>query len=200
MKKILVIHSSPLIEGSKTRELADDFVAKATAGDASATVTVRDLSKTELPHIDATMIGAFYTPADQRSEEQKAVLALSDELVSELRDHDTIVIGSPMHNFSITSSLKAWIDHVARVGETFRYTDAGPEGLLSDKKVFVLASRGGNYGPESPAAAMNFQDTYLRTALAFLGMTDVTTIVAEAVAVSPEGFNKAKEAVSAAAA
>ena len=110
--------------------------------------------------------------------------------------HDTIVIGSPMHNFSIPSRLKAWIDHVARVGETFQYTDQGPQGLLKGKKAYILASRGGNYGPESPAAAMNYQDNYLTTVLGFIGIDDVTSIVAEGVAASEEGFAAAKTAVS----
>ncbi|MCB1757566.1 MAG: FMN-dependent NADH-azoreductase [Gammaproteobacteria bacterium] len=196
MKKILVVHSSPLSTGSKTRELAADFIARVTAADPGVTVTERDLTTNELPHIDETLIGAFYTPAEQRSAEQNAALALSDELIAELREHDTIVIGSPMHNFSIPSQLKAWIDHVARVGETFQYTDQGPQGLLKGKKAYILASRGGNYGPESPAAAMNYQDNYLTTVLGFIGIDDVTSIVAEGVAASEEGFAAAKTAVS----
>ncbi|MDO6460868.1 FMN-dependent NADH-azoreductase [Granulosicoccaceae sp. 1_MG-2023] len=196
MKKILVIHSSPLTQGSKTRELAADFIAAAKAADPQVSVTERDLVKTDLPHIDEALIGAFYTPAEQRTEAQKAALALSDELLAELREHDTIVIGSPMHNFSITSRLKAWIDHISRVGETFVYTETGPKGLLEGKKAYILASRGGNYGPESPAAALNFQDTYLRAALGFVGIDDVTTIVAEGVAQSEDGLAKAKQQIN----
>jgi len=91
-----------------------------------------------------------------------------------------------MYNFSIPSTLKAWIDHVARAGRTFRYSEQGPEGLLKGKKVFVFVSRGGLYGADSPAAAMNFQEPYLRTVLGFLGLTDVTFVAAEGIGYGPD--------------
>ena len=126
------------------------------------------------------------TEPGQLSDRQKELVALSDELIAELEVADTIVLAVPMYNFSIPSTLKAWIDHVARRGRTFRYTEKGPEGLLRDKKVFVLVSRGGVYSKGSPAAPFDFQEPYLRTVLGFLGLTDVTFVHFEGVGMGPE--------------
>ena len=112
--------------------------------------------------------------------------------MGELETADVIVIGAPMHNFSLPSGLKAWIDHVARVGKTFRYTDEGPEGLLKSKKVFVLTARGGNYSENSPVHAMDHQAPYLRTILGFMGLDDVTFIHAQGVAQGEDGVRKAE--------
>ena len=142
------------------------------------------------------MIGAYYTAPEERDEGQQAAIALSDQLVDEIEAADIVVIGSPMHNFSITSGLKAYIDHIARVGRTFLYTENGPVGLLKDKKVYVLSARGGNYSEQSPAASMNFQDPYLQTALAFVGLSDVTFINAEGVASGDQGMLDAKSAIA----
>jgi FMN-dependent NADH-azoreductase len=121
-------------------------------------------------------------------------------LIEELEAADTIVLAVPMYNFSIPSTLKAWIDHVARAGRTFRYTAAGPEGLLNGKKVFVVSGRGGFYSGDSPAKVLDFQEPYLRAVLGFLGLTDVTFIHVEGLKVSSEaaekGISRAREAIA----
>jgi FMN-dependent NADH-azoreductase len=119
-----------------------------------------------------------------------ATRALSDELIAEVRAADTIVIGAPMYNFSITSGLKAWIDHIARVGRTFQYGANGPQGLVTGKKVVVFVASGGVYS-EGPAAAYDHVTTYLRSTLGFLGMTDVSFVVAEGVSMGEEAVTNA---------
>ena len=153
----------------------------------------RDLSKTELGHLDEATIGAFYTPDDQLNDDQKERVALSNTLVDELIKADTIIIGAPMHNFSIPSTLKSYIDLVARVGKTFSYTEEGPKGLLKGKKAYVLTATGGDYRDGSPASGMNFVDPYLRTVLGFLGISDVEFISAINSAKSDEGLSEAQE-------
>jgi FMN-dependent NADH-azoreductase len=138
-----------------------------------------------VPHLTEQMLGAYFTPAEQRNAEQAFTIKTSDTLVDELLAADTIVIGAPMYNFSVTSGLKAWIDHVARAGRTFKYGANGPEGLVSGKKVIVFVATGGAYS-EGPAAAYDHTTTYLRSVLGFLGMTDVTFVVAEGVAMGEE--------------
>lgn len=180
MANILHIDSSVRSTGSLSRQLGAELVAKLQAASA-ATVVKRDLVAQPLPHLTETMMGAYFTPAEQRNAEQAYAIKTSDALVDELFAADTIVIGAPMYNFTIGSSLKAWIDHVARAGRTFRYGANGPEGLVTGKKVYVVAASGGVYS-EGAAAAYDHVTTYLRAALGFLGMTDVTFIVAEGVA------------------
>jgi len=123
-------------------------------------------------------MGAAFTPEAQRSPAQSHDLETADTLIAELMAADVIVIGAPMYNFTVSSSLKAWIDHVARAGVTFRYTENGPVGLATGKKVFVFTARGGVY-TKGPASAMDFQETYLRAFLGFIGLTDVTFIHSE---------------------
>lgn len=182
MRRILVIDSSPRLSQSASSRLAHHFVEtwrRRRPGDA---VQHRHVGALPPPHLDEETIGAFFTPPADLTPEQKAALVLSDELIAELEAADVIVIGAPMFNFSITSNLKAWIDHVARAGRTFRYTESGPEGLLTDKAVFVLTARGGDYSEGSPAAPMDLQAPYLRTVLGFLGLTDITFIHAQGLA------------------
>jgi FMN-dependent NADH-azoreductase len=195
MKKLLVIHSSPMGEASKTRELAELFVKTWQQTHPGGQVIRRDVGSNPPPHINAQTIGAYYTAADDRSEEQRAAIALSDELVDELEAADEVVIASPMHNFSITSGLKTWVDHVARVGRTFQYTENGPQGLLKGKKAHVIVARGGSYGAGSPAAAMNHQDSLLRTVLGFIGISDVEFIAAEGVAAGDAGMLSARDVI-----
>jgi FMN-dependent NADH-azoreductase len=141
-----------------------------------------------MPHPTARPRRHGHRPGDLNGRQKQAV-ALSDELIAELEVADTIVLAVPMYNFSIPSTLKAWIDHVARRGRTFRYTEKGPEGLLKNKKVFVLVARGGVYSKGTPYAAFDFQEPYLRTVLGFLGMTDVTFVHFEGLAMGPEAAN-----------
>lgn len=185
MATLLHIDSSVRQTGSLSRQLSSEFVAKWQASNAAGAVVRRDLAANPLPHLTEQLIGAYFTPAEQRNAEQAHVIKTSDALVDELFAADTIVIGAPMYNFSITSGLKAWIDHVARAGRTFRYGANGPEGLVTGKKVYVFVASGGVYS-EGPAAAYDHVTTYLRAALGFIGLTDVTFIRAEGVAMGEE--------------
>ena len=126
-------------------------------------------------------MGAFFTPAEQRTPEQAQTVQISDALVDELLAADVIVIGAPMYNFSVSSTLKAWIDHIVRIGRTLQYTATGPVGLVSGKKVFIVTATGGVYS-EGPAKAYDFLGTYLRSVFGFIGMTDVTFVQAEGLA------------------
>jgi FMN-dependent NADH-azoreductase len=182
MSNVLLIHSSVFGEKSQSLGLARDFLKRYP----HRSLVERALTSHTMPHLDGETFVAMGTDAGQHSSRQKEVVALSDELITELEAADTIVLAVPMYNFSIPSTLKAWIDHVARRGRTFRYTEKGPEGMLKNKKVFVLAARGGVYSKGSPAAAIDFQEPYLRTVLGFLGMTDVTFVHFEGLAMGPE--------------
>ena len=185
MATVLHINSSVRQNGSLSRQLGAEFVAKWQEANPSGTVVTRDLAASPVPHLTEQMMGAYFTPAEQRTADQAHTIKTSDALVDELLAADTIVIGAPMYNFSVTSGLKAWIDHVARAGRTFKYGANGPEGLVSGKKVYVFVASGGVYS-EGPAAAYDHVTTYLRSVLGFLGMTDVTFIVAEGVAMGEE--------------
>lgn len=170
MTKILRIDTSIKGDASISKRLTDKIVAQLD-GD----VTARNA--TAIPAIDGAWIGAAYTPADQRSDEQKAQLALSDELIAELKAADTLVIGCGVYNFGVTGPLKHWIDMVCRVGETFRYTDTGPEGLAGPKRVIVAYASGG----VPQGSAFDFATPYIKQVLGFIGITDVTVIAAEGV-------------------
>ncbi|MYM76224.1 FMN-dependent NADH-azoreductase [Duganella sp. FT134W] len=190
MANILHIDSSVRSTGSLTRQLGGEYIAKLKAANPAATVVTRDLAANPLPHLTEQVIGAYFTPAEQRNAEQAAAIKTSDALVDELLAADTIVIGAPMYNFSVTSGLKAWIDHVARAGRTFQYGANGIQGLVTGKKVVVFVASGGVYS-EGPAAAYDHITTYLRAVLGFLGLTDVTFIVAEGVAMGEEAVANA---------
>ncbi|MET0320453.1 MAG: FMN-dependent NADH-azoreductase [Duganella sp.] len=181
MATLLHIDSSIRHAGSLSRQLGGEFVAKWKAANPSGTVVARDVAANPLPHVSEQLMGAYFTPAEQRNADQAYAIKTSDVLVDELIAADTIVIGAPMYNFSIGSSLKAWVDHVARAGRTFQYGANGPEGLLTGKKVVVFVASGGVYS-EGPAAAYDHVTTYLRAVLGFLGLTDITFVVAEGVA------------------
>lgn len=173
--RVLKIDASSRYDGSVTRRLANDFVTELQKQHDAVVVQQRDVVSDALAFIDADWVNANFTPVDQRSEEQLAVLAQSDQLVKELQDADVIVIGAPMYNFSIPAALKAWIDLVARAGLTFRYTENGPVGLLANKKAYVvLASGGTSIGSEN-----DYASGYLRHVLGFLGIHDVELISAE---------------------
>jgi FMN-dependent NADH-azoreductase len=192
MPTILVIDSAVSGVASVSKALVREAVAARTGG-APARVIHRDLGREPVPHLtEATVAGVRAQPA---TEAEQAARALSDALIAELRAADTIVIGAPMYNFSIATGLRAWFDHVLRAGETFRYTEAGPEGLLAGKRVIVVESRGGLYS-EGPAQAVDFQEPYLRHLLGFIGLTDVTFVRAEKIAYGPEARAAAIAAAS----
>jgi len=192
MTRVLVINSSPNRENSVSRDLTRQFVENWHRNDPTVEAVHRDVGMVPLPHLDQETINAYYTPPDTLTAEQQSALALSNQIVSEVEAAKVIVIGSPMHNFGISSGLKTWVDHLARVGRTFRYTENGPEGLLGGRRVFVLTARGGSYGEGSPAAAMDMQEPYLRTALGFVGLTELTFIHAEGIAGGMAGKESAE--------
>jgi FMN-dependent NADH-azoreductase len=182
MSNVLLIHSSVFGENSQSLGLARDFLKRYS----HRSVIERALTPQTMPHLDGETFAAMGTPAGELTSSQRVAAALSDKLIAELEAADTIVLAVPMYNFSIPSTLKAWIDHVARRGRTFRYTENGPEGLLKGKRVFVLVARGGLYSNGAPAADFDFQEPYLRTVLGFLGLTKVTFIYLEGLAMGPE--------------
>jgi FMN-dependent NADH-azoreductase len=175
MPTLLHLDASPL-ETSISRELTREFATTWKAAHPDGTVIYRDLAAEPSALINQPWVHAAYTPADARTAEQKALLAHSEERIQELESADEIVIGVPMHNFSIPSSLKLWIDQVVRAGRTFSYDASGAKGLLVGKKATLLIASGGVYSPESPFAAMNFVEPYLKAILGFIGITDVRMI------------------------
>ena len=179
---ILHIISSPRKGASASIQLATGIIDKLQAANPGSTVAVRDLATHPFPHLEEAKLQSFFTPAESRSPEQHEAAKHSDDAIQEIKDADVIVIGAPLYNFGIPSTLKAWVDHIARAGITFRYTADGPEGLVTGKKVYVAMSSGGVYS-EGPAAAYDFVGPYLQAVLGFLGMTDVTVVRAEGLAV-----------------
>lgn len=175
---ILFVSSSLSGENSKSRQVASGLVANLRSV-LGGTVTERHLTPANMPHVDMATLAAAGTPEAARTPEQAAQARLADQIVVEAETAETIVIAAPMYNFGVPSALKAWLDHLARAGRTFRYTASGPEGLLKNKRVYVVVSRGGFYGAGSPLESMEFQDSYLRVMLGFLGMDDVTVIAVE---------------------
>jgi len=199
MKTILQINASLFTDNGQSSRLANQLVAELRAQIPDAELIVRDLASEPVPHLDAARFGAFLASPESRTPAQQAVLNYSDVLIDELRRADTIVLGLPMYNFGVPSQLKAWFDHVARAGVTFKYTEKGAMGLLVGKKVFVLATRGGRYA----GTASDNQTPFVRQFLAFLGITDVEFIYAEGLAMGEEakneGFAAAQNAIRSAA-
>jgi FMN-dependent NADH-azoreductase len=177
-RSILRIDASARREGSVSRDLADRIVARFPG----ATVIARDLAP-GLPLIDETWVGANFTPAAERSPEQHAVLALSDKLIAELQAADTLVIGLPIYNFGVPATLKAWVDQVARAGVTFRYTETGPQGLLTGKRAIVAVASGGT----EAGSEIDFATGYIRHVLGFIGISDVAFVTADRLMLDAEG-------------
>jgi FMN-dependent NADH-azoreductase len=182
MATLLKIDSSPMGEHSISRKLTAHFAASWRKANPGGEVISRDLTRTELQPVNGNWIGAAYTPEDARNREQREALAVSDALIGELQLADEYVFGVPMHNFSIPSTLKLWIDQVARAGKTFSYGAEGPKGLLTGKKATLLVASGGVYEHGTAMASLNFVTPYLRAVFGFLGVTDVTIIAAEGTA------------------
>ncbi|MNF29600.1 FMN-dependent NADH-azoreductase [compost metagenome] len=185
--KILQINASARSTGANSTRLADAITARLQAQNPAAVVELRDLASDPHPVLDEAALGALFTPAEQRSAEQAARVALDDALIAQVQAVDVIVLGVPMYNFGVPVQLKTWIDAIARAGVTFRYTENGPQGLLQGKKVYVALARGGLYR-DTPADS---QVPYLKSVLAFLGMTDVEFVYAEGLAMGAEGADKA---------
>jgi len=178
---ILKLNSSLYSEAGQSSQLATQFVEALRDRAPAAQVVERDLAREPVPHLDAARFQAFLAKPEERTAEQRAIAAYSDALIGELRDADVVVLGLPMYNFGVPSQLKAYFDHVARAGVTFRYTEKGPVGLLAGKKAYVFATRGGAYA----GTARDTQSAYVRDFLAFLGIADVEFVYAESLAMGP---------------
>jgi len=184
--KILQINASARRTGANSTRIANQIVARLSAGHPGAQLTLRDLAETPHPALDEAALGALFTPAGQRTPEQAARVALDDVLIAELQAADVIVLGVPMYNFGIPAQLKNWIDAIARAGVTFRYTEQGPQGLVQGKRVYVALARGGLYR-DTPA---DTQVPYLKTLFAFLGMEDLRFIYAEGLNMGPDAASR----------
>jgi FMN-dependent NADH-azoreductase len=178
MKTLLQIHTSLFSSGGQSSRLATDFVATWQKANPQGVVTTRDLGREPVPHLTAERFQAFLAAPEARTPEQQVHAGYSDALVDEIRKADVIVIGLPMYNFGVPSTLKAYFDHIARSGLTFSYTEKGPVGLLTGKKAYVFATRGGLYA----GTPTDTQTPYVRDFLRFLGIGDVEFIYAEGLA------------------
>ena len=182
MRNLLQINTSIFSDRGQSSQLAQRFVTAWREGNPGAKVTVRDLAKDPVPHLDAAGFGAFLAKPEERTTEQQAAAAYSDTLIAELNAADVIVLGLPLYNFGLPSTLKAYFDQIGRSGSTFRYTAEGPVGLLTGKKAYVFAARGGLY----KGTPKDTQTSYVRDFLAFLGITDVEFVYAEGLAISEQ--------------
>ena len=192
MRSVLQINSSLFGETGQSSRLAADFAA-ALAAATNSKLVVRDLAKDPVPHLTAERFAAVITPAAERSLDQQRHVAESDALIEELRAADAVVLGLPMYNFGVPSTLNAYFDHLARAGVTFRYTADGPAGLLTGKRVYVFATRGGRHA----GTATDTQTAYVRQFLGFIGLRDVEFIYAEGLALGPEQRDQALAAAAA---
>ena len=193
MTSVLLVTSSPRGAESVSSKVASELAAALANG---ASVTVRDLGQNPIPHLDTITTSAIRKAPADRTPAEAAAADYSDKLVAELTGADAIVIASGLINFGVYSTLKSWVDNVARAGVTFRYTETGPEGLVKGKKVYIVLASGGVYS-QGPAQPMNHAVPYLKTVLGFLGMTDVEVVPVEGLAFGPEAAQKAIEAAQA---
>lgn len=189
MSRILVLKSSILGDYSQSGKLVDFFVEQWRKAHPNDTFTVRDLANPTLPELDGEVVGGFNAGDKPLTQHQKETLALSDELIAELKSHDTVIIGAPMYNFNIPTQLKIYFDLVARAGQTFRYTSEGAEGLVTGKKAIVISSRGGIHA-DTPTDLIT---PYLKLFLGFIGIADVEFVLAEGFAYGPEVAEKAAQ-------
>jgi len=192
MTTLLQINTGIFGDGSQSTALANAFSEQYQSEHANTQVVVRDLINDPIPHLDANIIGAFASEEADRTAEQQAIVDASQALIDELENADAVVLGLPMYNFNIPSQLKAYMDQVARAGITFRYTENGPEGLLRDKPVYVVAARGGFHEGQVTDTQTNF----IKTFFGFIGITQVEFIYAEGLnmgdEVKEEALSKAK--------
>jgi FMN-dependent NADH-azoreductase len=184
--KLLHIDSSILGDNSVSRQISAAVVKVLRAEDPGLNVVYRDLGATPAPHQSGSLLAARGLDPAARTPTQASEVADADAILDEFLAADIVVIGVPMYNFGIPSQLKSWIDHIAVAGKTFRYSEAGVEGLAGDKRVILISSRGGFYGPESPAAGLEHQESYLRGFFGFIGIKDVEVVIAEGVNISAD--------------
>ena len=187
MKTLLQIQTSMFEGGGQSSQLAARFSEEWLAANAGGQVVLRDIGSDPVPHLTAERFQAFLAKPADRTPEQHALAGYSDALIEELRRADVIVLGLPMYNFGVPSSLKAYFDHVARAGVTFRYTERGPQGLITGKKAYVFATRGGVYA----GTASDTQTAFVRDFLAFIGIDDVEFVYAEGLAMGDSAREKA---------
>ena len=194
MSKLLHIKASVFGDEGQSSQLAARYIDQWQQRNLGNEVVVRDLVGDSVPHLDGAVVGAFFTPEEQRSVEQQAIVDFSDTLIKELQDADEIVLGLPLYNFGVPSQMKAYFDHLARAGVTFKYTETGPVGLLADKPVRVFATRGGLYKD----TGMDHQVPFLKQFLGFIGLNNVEVIYAEGLSmeeVKDESLAKARAEV-----
>lgn len=190
MTNILVVTASIFGQNGQSSQLVERTLTQLRQTHGDIRITTRDLAAEPVPHLDASRFGAFLASAEDRDGDQQRVVDYSNSLIHEISDADIIVIGVPMYNFGIPSGLKAYFDHIARAGVTFRYTENGPIGLLEDRPVYVLAARGGIYA----GTPNDSQTPYLRSFLGFLGLKDVHFVFAEGLNLGDEHKEKALRA------
>src|SRR5258708_494723 len=190
MSTLLHIDSSPLYGRSVSRKFSGAFVTEGKSSHREGRVFYRDLNATAIPPITAEWVGAAYTPEQARTPQQRELLLLSDSLLAELEQADAYVIGVPMHNFSVPSVLKLWIDQIARVGRTFSYATGTPKGLLLGKKATFIIATGGIYDGQTQMASFNFVEPYLRSVFGFLGVTDATFLTTGGTGVLNQGHDR----------
>ena len=183
MTKILIVTSSANGADSVSSRLAETHAAHYAAAHPGIEIVRRDVGAEPIPHLTSDTVAAIKGTPESAAEH--AARALSDSLIAEVAEADILVIASPMYNFGLSSTLKAWFDHVLRAGVTFRYGENGPEGLMTGKKAVLIESRGGFYS-DGPAAAMDGQEAHIRTMLGFMGITDVTVVRSEKLAFGPD--------------
>lgn len=191
MPTLLHIDSSPLYGRSVSRELTAAFVNQWKTSHPDGRIVYRDLNATSIPPISAGWVGAAYTPEGARTPEQKELLSLSDSLLAEMEEADEYVIGVPMHNFSVPSVLKLWIDQIARAGRTFSYVDGKPKGLIIGKRATFIIATGGIYDAQTQMTSFNFVEPYLRSVFGFLGLTDTTFLTTGGTRVLNQGHDRA---------
>jgi len=190
MTKALILNTSVAGAASVSNRLTGEFATQLRQRDPSVEIVTRDLAADPVPHLLPETVAGIRATAE--TETERAALALSEQLLAELKAADLLVIGAPMYNFGIPSTLKTWFDYVLRAGISFRYTEKGPEGLITGKKAVVIETRGGLYS-EGPAVSLDSQEPHLRTMLGFMGVTDVVFVRAEKLGFGPEAVSAAIE-------
>jgi FMN-dependent NADH-azoreductase len=195
MNKILRVSSSVLGSNSASAMLTDELIKTISGHEDGVAINERNFSETPIPHLDEQWIQALSTSEDERTSEQKEKVAFSDSLIAEVMAADTLIIALPMYNFTVPSMLKAWVDHIARAGVTFAYTEQGPKGLLKGKKVYLVATMGGKH----EIGVSDFLRPYMKLIMGFIGLTDVEIITASGLNMGAEpreaGLNAAREEI-----
>jgi FMN-dependent NADH-azoreductase len=190
MNNVLFVMSSPRGQQSYSQQVARGIVDDLKIAHPTSKIVVRNVAKYPLPHVGEAFVSGMARTPEQRTPAEAQALALSDGLIEELAAADVLVLAVPMYNFGLPSALKAWVDHVVRAGRTFRFGANGPEGLLRNKRAIVVVSRGGVYS-DGPLKQLDFQESYLKSVLGFIGITDVEMVRVEGVALGDQAIRAA---------